>query len=374
MEQPPVTLKRIPVLDLSLEITELKPQLLRSIEDVLDKGAFIMGENVQQFEREAAEYLDVKHAIALNSGTDALVLALLTAGVGPGDEVITTPFTFFATAEAITHVGATPVFSDVDPLTFNLDVNWIEEVITPRTKAIIPVHLFGQVVDMDPILELADRYGLYVVEDTAQAFGAEYKGRKAGTIGDFGCFSFFPSKNLGAYGDGGMITTNNAVFAERVSMLRAHGSRKKYMNELVGYNSRLDEIQAAILRVKLPYIEEWNEARRRAADTYRELLDKIPGILLPAEEFYGRHVYHQFTIRVQGGRRDEVQAKLAEKGISSVIYYPIPVHQLPVYHHLRISQPIAELLAGEVLSLPIGPKIEASVQQIVAESVIEALR
>lgn len=374
MEQPPVILNRVPILDLGLEIQELKPQLLRAMEDVLDKGAFIMGEQVKKFELEAAEFLGVNHAVALNSGTDALILALLSCGVGPGDEVVTSPFTFFATAEAISQVGAVPVFADVDPLTFNIDLNQAAEVITPRTKAIIPVHLFGQPVDMDGILELADRYGLYVIEDTAQAFGAEYKGRKAGTLGDFGCYSFFPSKNLGAFGDGGMLTTNNAVFAERAAMLRSHGSKKKYVNELIGYNSRLDELQAAILRVKLPYVEPWNRARCEAAARYREVLAGVEEIQLPVEEAYARHVYHQFTIRVRDGRRDELQAKLADKGISTMIYYPVPVHQLPVYHHLKIRLPVAEKLAGEVLSLPIGPKITPSVQEFVAESVMEALR
>ncbi|GIP22014.1 DegT/DnrJ/EryC1/StrS aminotransferase family protein [Paenibacillus sp. J22TS3] len=374
MEQPPVTMNRIPILDLGPEMKQLKPQLMRAVEDVLDKGTFIMGEQVKQFEREAAEYLGVEHAVALNSGTDALVLALLSSGIGPGDEVITTPFTFFATAEAISQVGAVPVFADVEATTFNLDLDQAAELVTAKTKAIIPVHLFGHPVDMDGVLELADRHGLYVAEDTAQAFGAEYKGRRAGTIGDFGCFSFFPSKNLGAFGDGGMITTNNAVFAERAAMLRTHGSKKKYMNELVGFNSRLDELQAAMLRVKLPYIDQWNEGRRVAADRYRALLDGAQGIVLPAEADYAGHVYHQFTIRVLDGRRDELKAKLEEKGISSMVYYPVPVHRLPVYRYLGLSLPVSERLASEVLSIPIGPMIDPAVQKLVADSIIEALR
>ncbi|WP_235847690.1 DegT/DnrJ/EryC1/StrS family aminotransferase [Paenibacillus tuaregi] len=374
MEQPPVTMNRIPILDLGPEMNQLKPQLMRAVEDVLDTGTFIMGEQVKQFEREAAEYLGVEHAVALNSGTDALVLALLSSGIGPGDEVITTPFTFFATAEAISQVGAVPVFADVEATTFNLDLDQAAELVTAKTKAIIPVHLFGHPVDMDGVLELADRHGLYVAEDTAQAFGAEYKGRRAGTIGDFGCFSFFPSKNLGAFGDGGMITTNNAVFAERAAMLRTHGSKKKYMNELVGFNSRLDELQAAMLRVKLPYIDQWNEGRRAAADRYRALLGGAQGIVLPAEADYAGHVYHQFTIRVLDGRRDELKAKLEGKGISTMVYYPVPVHRLPVYRYLGFSLPVSERLASEVLSIPIGPMIDPAVQELVADSIIEALR
>lgn len=358
----------IPLLDLKREVAELKPQLMEAIEGVLDGAAFIMGSQVKRLEQEVAGYLGTKHAIALNSGTDALVIALLAAGIGPGDEVVTTPFTFFATAEAISRVGAEPVFADVDPLTYNLDPDGLEAAITPRTKAIIPVHLFGRPLDMERLTELARRRGLIVIEDAAQAFGAEAGGRKAGTIGEMGCYSFFPSKNLGAYGDGGLLVTDDPGLADAAAMLRTHGSKRKYYNERVGFNSRLDEIQAAILRVKLPYIEAWNEARCQAAARYRELLRDIPGLVLPGEVPPGdRQVFHQYTVRVLNGRRDALQAGLAEAGISSIVYYPLPVHRLPVYADRGLTFPLAERLSQEVLSLPIWPQIGADVQERVAD-------
>lgn len=365
--------RRIPVLDMSHEIQTLKPQLMSAIEAVLDRGAFIMGQNVKDFEREAAEYLGVDYAIALNSGTDALVIALLACGIGEGDEVITTPFTFFATAEAISRVGAVPVFVDVDPGTYNMDISLLEAAITERTKAIIPVHLFGQSIDMDPVMELAKQRDLIVVEDVAQAFGGEYKGSKVGTIGDMGCFSFFPSKNLGTYGDGGLVVTKDPGLAELAAMLRTHGSKKKYYNELIGFNSRLDEIQAAILRVKLPYIDIWNEGRHQASGRYRQLLEGIEGIVLPVEEDYSKHVYHQYTIRVLHARRDELQTKLLAEGINTMIYYPLPVHQLPVYQSMNLSMPVAESLSSEVLSLPIWPQIEVSTQRYIADKIRASL-
>lgn len=368
-----LSMKSVPVLDLSYEINELKPQLMQAFESVLDAGTFIMGSNVKRFEQEVADYLGVKYAVTLNSGTDAIIIGLLAAGVGPGDEVITTPFTFFATAEAISHVGAIPVFVDVDEYTYNMDLSQLEAAITRRTKAIIPVHLFGHTVDMGMLLDIADKHQLLVIEDTAQAFGAEYLGRKVGTIGDIGCFSFFPSKNLGAYGDGGLLATNNEEFATRAAMLRVHGSKKKYYNEVIGYNSRLDEIQAAILRVKLPHIDKWNNGRQQAARTYKELLGGVEGIVLPAEESYAKHVFHQYTIRVKGGRRDEIQAKLEQSGVSSMIYYPVPVHKLPVYQAMGIQMPMAEKLALEVLSLPIWPQIDQQIQGYVSARLIESL-
>ncbi|MFD1175577.1 DegT/DnrJ/EryC1/StrS family aminotransferase [Paenibacillus puldeungensis] len=360
---------KIPLLDLKSEVSELKPQLLRAMEDVLDEGAFIMGNQVKQLEREAAEYLGCKHAIALNSGTDALVIALLAAGIGPGDEVITTPFTFFATAEAISRVQAVPVFADVDPLTYNLDLAGLAELITPRTKAIIPVHLFGHPLNMDRLMEIAADYELFVIEDAAQAFGAETGGRKAGTIGHIGCYSFFPSKNLGAYGDGGMLVTDDPQLAETAAMLRTHGSKRKYYNECVGFNSRLDELQAAILRVKLPYLEAWNEERRLAASRYDELLQGLQELALPAECPNGKAVFHQYTVRALNGRRDELLAGLAAVGVSTMVYYPVPVHKLPVYVAGSPSLPVAERLSQEVLSLPIWPKIGADVQRYVAEQI-----
>ncbi|WP_337844909.1 DegT/DnrJ/EryC1/StrS family aminotransferase [Thermus sp.] len=343
------------MLDLRPEVNELWGELQGAIARVLRSGQFILGPEVEAFEAEVACYLGVKHAIGVNSGTDALVIALRALGIGPGDEVITTPFTFFATAEAISLVGATPVFVDIDPRAYNLNPELIEPAITPRTRAILPVHLYGQAADMNPILALAEKYGLKVLEDVAQAFGGEYKGRKLGTLGHAGAFSFFPSKNLGAYGDGGLIATNDDEVAERARMLRAHGSKRKYYNEVLGYNSRLDALQAAILRVKLPYVDRWNEARRQVARAYHELLGDIPGLLLPYEAPYAKHVYHQYTVRVLGGRRDEVRMRLREMGIETMVYYPTPLHKLPVYTYLGYSLPEAEKIASEVLSLPMSP-------------------
>lgn len=360
---------KIPPLDLLPEIEGHWDELMMAIQEVLKSGQFIMGPKVKAFEEEVADYLGVKHALGVNSGTDALVIALRVAGIGPGDEVITTPFTFFATAEAISLVGATPVFVDIDERTFNINPELIEPAITERTRAILPVHLYGQAADMGSILNLAQKYNLKVIEDTAQAFGGEYKGRKLGTIGDVGCYSFFPSKTLGAFGDGGLITTDDEEMAEVARMLRVHGSKKKYYNETIGYNSRLDEIQAAILRVKLPYIDEANEGRRKAAHRYNELLKDIPGIVTPFEDPDGKHVYHQYTIRVLSGCRDELKEHLAEQGIGTMIYYPIPVHQLPVYKENSPTLPIAERVATEVLSLSLWPGIGEELQGRVAREV-----
>jgi dTDP-4-amino-4,6-dideoxygalactose transaminase len=316
-------------------------------------------------------YLGVKHAIGVNSGTDALFISLRALGIGPGDEVITTPFTFVATAEAISHVGATPVFVDIDERTFNIAPELIEEKITGRTKAILPVHLFGRPVEMSGIMVLAERYNLKVVEDCAQSFGARYEGRQTGTIGDVGAYSFFPSKNLGAYGDGGLIATDDDALADAAHMLRIHGARKKYHNELVGYNSRLDTVQAAILRVKLPHVEAWNESRRRVAALYGELLGDILGVIVP--EVAEGHVFHQYTIRITNRNRDEVRAELKEAGIGTMVYYPVSVHRLPLYRKLDYNLPLAEKAAGEVLSLPIWPTLDGPTQQRVAEAIKQAL-
>jgi dTDP-4-amino-4,6-dideoxygalactose transaminase len=364
---------RIPVLDPSAEIEALWDELNVAIQDVLRSGQFIMGPAVKAFETEVGDYLGIKHAIGLNSGTDALVIGLRALGVSFGDEVVTTPFTFFATAEAISLVGATPVFVDINPKTYNLDPALIEEKITSRTRALIPVHLFGQAADMNPILTLADKYGLRVLEDTAQAFSGEYKDKKLGTIGDAGVFSFFPSKNLGAYGDGGMIVTHDDGVAETARMLRMHGAKKKHFNETVGYNSRLDAIQAAILRVKLPHIDTWSEERRQVARTYNELLQGLPQVVPPHEALWAKHVYHQYTVRILGGRRDAVRKRLAEAGIDTAVYYPVPVHRLPVYARLNRNLPLAEEAASEVLSLPIWPRMPRVVQERVVETLRRAL-
>ncbi|HHV04793.1 MAG TPA: DegT/DnrJ/EryC1/StrS family aminotransferase [Bacteroidales bacterium] len=365
---------KIPVLDLKPEINEHLGEYMKAIEEVLKSAQFIMGPNVKAFEEEVAGYLGVKHAIGVNSGTDALVIALKALGIGEGDEVITTPFTFFATAESITAVGATPVFVDIDESTFNIDPSLIKQAMTKRTKAILPVHLYGQAADMDPIMELAATYGLKVIEDTAQAFGGDYKGRKLGTIGHVGCFSFFPSKTLGAFGDGGLIATDDDEVAEKARMLRVHGSKKKYYNETVGYNSRLDEIQAAVLRVKLPRIDQANEARRMAAQRYNELLRDVSGIITPYEDERAKHVYHQYTIRVLNGKKDELQQYLADRGIGTMVYYPVPVHKLPIYKDHAPELPVAERLSGEVLSLPIWPDIAEEVQGEVAEGIGELMK
>jgi dTDP-4-amino-4,6-dideoxygalactose transaminase len=365
----------IPLLDTQPEIQSIWDELMTSIQDVMRKGQFIMGPNVKAFEQEAAAYFGVKHAIGLNSGTDALVLAAKAFGLKEGDEVITTPFTFFATTESIGQFGAVPVFVDIDPQTFNLDVNQVEAAITSKTKAIIPVHLYGHAVDMDPLLEIAKRHNLKVLEDVAQAFGSEYKGKKAGTMGDAGAFSFFPSKNLGGFGDGGMLITNSDEIAETVKMLRVHGARKKYYNEVIGYNSRLDEIQAAVLRCKLPHIDEWNDGRRQAAKRYNAFFAGDSNIETPYVADYTKHVFHQYTIKIKGGQRDAVQAALQQKGIGSFVYYPVPVNALPVYKNLpTYSLANSDRCTTEALSLPIWPKITEETQQEVANAVKSALR
>jgi len=347
---------KIPIYDPSPEIEELWDEIQAAVHRVLRSGRYILGPEVEAFEHEVAEYLGVKHAIGVNSGTDALVIGLRALGIGPGDEVITTPFTFFATAEAISLVGATPIFVDIDPKTFNINPELIPEAITSRTKAILPVHLYGQAADMDPILEIARAHGLKVLEDTAQAFGGEYKGKKLGTLGDAGAFSFFPTKNLGGVGDGGLIVTNDDQVADLARVLRVHGAKKKYYNEMIGYNSRLDELQAAVLRVKLPYIDEWNEARRKVARTYNELLKAAPEVVTPYEAPYAKHVYNQYTVRILGGKRDKMQRRLERLGISTKVYYPKPLHCVPPYRGLQPEDGfIANQLSHEVLSIPMGP-------------------
>ncbi len=368
------TLSRIPILDTSPETESIWPELMNAVEGVFKSGQFIMGPNVTSFENEVANYLGVKHALGLNSGTDALILGVHALGLKPGDEVITTPFTFFATAEAVSHFHATPVFVDIDPDTYNFRVEDIEKVITPKTKGIIPVHIFGQPVDMDPVLEIAKAHGLWVLEDVAQAFGSDYKGKKLGTIGDAGAFSFFPSKNLGAFGDGGLFTTNNDEAADLVKVLRVHGARKKYNNEMVGVNSRLDALQAAILRCKLPHIDEWNKGRNAAAQRYSRALEEVDGIQVPAESDFGSHVYHQYTLRITRGNRDAIQSALEAEGISTMVYYEKPLHKLPVYSHLSVSMPQSELVASQCLSLPIWPKITWEVQERVVEVLKRALK
>jgi dTDP-4-amino-4,6-dideoxygalactose transaminase len=346
---------KIPSLDLLPEIELLWEEIQAAIADVVRSGQFVLGPQVREFESEIAEALSVKHAVACNSGTDALVIGLRALGIGPGDEVITTPFTFYATAEAISLVGAEPVFVDIDPRTFNIDSSQIPGAVTPRTKAIVPVHLFGHAADLDPILEIARRHRLAVLEDVAQACGGRYCGRPLGSLGHAGAFSFYPTKNLGAFGDAGLLTTNDDDVAEMAQKLRTHGSVTRDGNEMVGYNSRLDEIQAAVLRVKLPHVEGWNIDRQRAAATYRRLLADVEGIVPPVVEEYADHVFNQFTVRVIGHNRDAVRRALAEAGIGTNVYYSVPVHRLPVYADHHCDLPVAESAAREVLSLPMGP-------------------
>lgn len=356
----------IPVCDLQPNIQAHFDEYMEAFASVLRSGQFIMGPNVRAFEDEVASYHGVKHAIGVNSGTDALYISLRALGIGAGDEVITTPFTFFATAEAISLVGATPVFVDIDPVTYNIDPNLIEAAITSRTRAMLPVHLYGQAADMGPIMSLAEKYDLKILEDVAQAMGGRYNNRLLGTLGDAGAFSFFPTKTLGAFGDGGMITTNDDKVAEVARMLRTHGSKKKYFNEMIGYNSRLDELQAAILRIKLQDLDGANKQRRTAAARYRELLADISGIKLPAESPGSYHVYHQYTLRVESQNRDVLQQALASHGISTMVYYPVPVHRLPVYEANAPELSHSEAAAGSVLSLPMWAGLDADTQERVA--------
>jgi dTDP-4-amino-4,6-dideoxygalactose transaminase len=363
----------IPVLDLQPEIDLLWDELNAAFQNVLRSGQFIMGGAVPELEASIAAYLGVKHAVALNSGTDALTIGLRALGIEPGDEVITTTFSFFASAESVSLIGAHPVFADIDSASFNLDPAAVEAAITPRTKAIIPVHLFGQAADLAPLRDLADRHGLKLLEDMAQAFGGAYRGRKLGTWGEAAALSFFPSKNLGAYGDAGMLVTNDDAAAEMARKLRAHGSLKKYHNEILGYNSRMDTLQAAILSVKLPHVDEWNAARRAAAARYNALLADVPGIITPCERPDAHHVYHQYTVRVLNGQRDAVQKQMAEAGIATMVYYPVPLHRLPFYAERGEHYPQAEAAAAEVLSLPMWPQITPEVQARVASALRAAV-
>lgn len=368
-----MTKSQIPLLDLNPEIEQLWTELNEAVQGVIRSGQFIMGPNVKLFEQEMAAYLGVKHTIACNSGTDALLIGLRALGIGPGEEVITTPFTFFATSEGIDLVGAQPVFVDIDPETYNLDLDEVARAITPKTRAIIPVHLFGRPCAMAPLMELARANNLLVLEDVAQALGAQYQGSKLGTIGHAGAFSFFPSKNLGAYGDGGMLVTNDDEVADNARMLRVHGSRKKYHNETFGYNSRLDEMQAAILRVKFPHLDEWNSGRRKVAARYDEMLRGFGDISLPSISPDEDHVFHQYTIRVHNDKRDLLQERLSDLGVATMVYYPVPLHHLPVYRRLELSLPHAELATQEVLSLPIWPQMSDDIHADVVSRISEAL-
>jgi len=359
----------IPLVDLKAQYRIIQSEVDVAIERVLTNTSFILGKEVSFFEEAFAAFCDVEYAVGTSSGTSALHLALLSCGVGPGDEVITTPHTFIATVEPIIHAGATPVFVDIDLDSYNLDPAGIESALTERTKAILPVHLYGRPADMDPILEIAGKHNLKVIEDAAQAHGAEYRGKRAGSIGDVACFSFYPGKNLGAYGDGGMVVTNNGEIAEKVRMLRNHGRKEKYEHEVIGYGYRLDALHAAILNVKLGRLEKWNRQRRENAGIYRELLDGLD-LVLPTEPQYIKSVYHLFVVRTS--RRDLLREHLRSQEIYAGIHYPIPLHLQPSLSYLGYTKgdfPNAEKAAEEVLSLPMYPELNQSQLEQVTQAI-----
>ncbi len=360
----------IPILNLKPGYQRLKSEFDTAITRVLENTAFVLGPEVKSFEQEMSEYLGVKHAIGVNSGTDALVIGLRAMGIGEGDEVITVPFTFFATAESINMVGAKPIFVDVEDSTMNIDPQLIEAVITEKTKAIMPVHLFGLPANMDAILDIAAKHNLKVIEDCAQSTGATFNGKQTGTMGTVGAFSFFPTKNLGAYGDGGMIVTDDDSIADRASMLRVHGAKKKYYNEMLGYNSRLDAMQAAILRVKLPHLDEYNKQRRRVASTYNANLESCKSILTPPLQ--EGHVFHQYTIRITNGKRNAIHDHLKSNNIHPMIYYEKALHQLPVYEGGYGTFPVSERLSEQVMSLPIWPELEDELISRICTCILEA--
>jgi len=390
----------VPLLDLKAQYATLREEIREAIDRVADTQQFILGPEVEALEREVAAYSQCEFGIGVSSGSDALLVALMAIDLKPGDEVITSPYTFFATAGAVSRLSARPVFVDIDPLTYNLDPAKVAAAITDRTRAIIPIHLYGQMADMDPLLELAREHKLHVIEDAAQAIGAESRGRRAGSVGDLSCFSFFPSKNLGGFGDGGMVTTNDAELAKRVKLLRNHGYSPKYYNKVVGGNFRLDAIQAAVLRVKLKYLDGWTEARQRNADTYRRLfaeaelsikptavsvsdgsstsvgqLKEMSGVVLPLEVAEGRHIYNQFVIR--SGQRDQLIQHLKDHKIGTEIYYPVPMHVQECFADLGYQPgdfPLSELAAAETLALPIYPELTDEMLSIVVDAIADFYR
>jgi dTDP-4-amino-4,6-dideoxygalactose transaminase len=369
MAEPPI---KVPYLDLKAQYRSIKPEIDTAIARVLESSQFVLGSEVAAFEQDFAAYCGTSECIALNSGTSAIHLALLAAGVGPGDEVITVPFTFIASVSAVMYTGARPVLVDIDPRTFTMDPQTLEAAITLRTKALLPVHLYGQTADMDPILDIARKHRLVVIEDAAQAHGAKYKGHPAGSIGDIGCFSFYPTKNLGAYGEGGAVTTNNPEYARTIRMLRDWGQDRKYHHVLRGYNYRMEGFQGAILRVKLRHLEAWIESRRSIARGYDQSLSGCD-LALPAESPWARHVYHVYTLRTHD--RDGLQAALRRQGIQTAIHYSLPAHLQPAFADLGYGDgafPQAEAAAQQVLSLPIYPELSSQDMTQVAEAVKKA--
>lgn len=365
---------KVPFLDLKAHHDPIRQEVMAAMNEVIDANAFAGGPIVARFEEAYAKFCDAKFCIGVGNGTDSLWFSLLALGIGPGHEVITVPMTFMATAEAITYAGAKPVFVDIDPQTYTIDPTKIEAAITPRTKAIMPVHLFGQCADMDPIMAIAKKHQLYVVEDAAQAQGATYRGRKAGTIGHAASFSFYPGKNLGAWGEAGAVTTNDAALREKVAMFREHGQKKKYYHDVVGWNGRMDGLQAAVLIVKLKYLENANNQRRRAAAHYHQLLAGTPGLTLPVEAAYGQSIYHIYAVRV--ANRDHLIQLLGERGVATGIHYPVPVHLQTAYAHLgyrRGDFPVSEACADSFLSLPMYPELTATQVELVARELIGCL-
>jgi len=362
---------KVPMVDLVAQYKTIRKEVDKVVKEVIESGWFIMGPNVKAFEEEMAQYCGTQYAVACASGTDALMMGLMAMDIQPGDEVITTPFTFAATAEVIALLGVKAVFVDIDPVSYNIDIKAIEKAINKKTKAIIPVHLYGQPADMDEINALAKASNLIVIEDACQAVGAQYKGKRACSIGDMGCLSFFPAKNLGAYGDGGMILTSNEELNKKLCMIRDHGSDKRYHHAILGLNSRLDALQAAVLRIKLKYIDEWNEARKDRAALYTELL-KDASVQVPTVLDDRTHVFHQYTLRVKD--RDGLREFLQESGIASAIHYPVPLHMQPAFHDPKQAEgsfPVAEKIAGDVISLPMYPELTENAIQFIASKIIE---
>ncbi len=368
-------MNNVPPLDLSRQYAQIGDEMAAAVQKVLASGAYIGGPSVKTFEQEFANYIGVSDCVGCNSGTDALILALRALKIGPGDEVITTPFTFFASAETISAVGATPVFVDIDAATFNMDLDRLEAAITEKTKAIMPVHIFGQPMNMTWLMDIANKHNLAVIEDCAQSVGAQWQSQKVGSIGHVGCFSFYPTKNLGACGDGGAVTTNDPALAAAMRMLKEHGQSARYFYEEIGYNSRLDALQAVILSIKLRYLDTWNDQRGDRAKLYSEFLDRVPGVAVPTELPGAKGVWNQYTIQIKsqenapnssGNFRNSVRTKLQECGIGSMVYYPLALHLQPVYKslgYLAGQLPVAEQVCHEVLSLPMFPELSRDQQE-----------
>ncbi len=371
-----MTAMQVPFVDLGPQTQAIKDQVAQKWNKILDGNSFILGAEVREFEERFASYCGARYAFGVANGTDALILALRALNIGPSDEVITAANTFVATVEAIEHAGATPVLADISPDTYNIEVERLERLITPKTKAIIPVHLYGCCAEMAPILDMAQRHGIDVIEDAAQAHGATYQGRKAGSMGSIGCFSFYPAKNLGAFGDGGAIVTDREDVALRVKMFRDHGSPSKYEHDVVGYNSRLDTIQAAVLNTKLGHLDEWNQMRQRNAQTYNDMLAEVPGVVTPKVQDRASHVFHLYVIRLSSKDREQVRQRLQERGVQTGIHYPTPVHMTKAFRHLGYREgsfPVTEEVARQILSLPMYSGLRPDQTHYVVQQLKECL-